>query len=373
LHPLTSVATGFPRLAVVSFRKRYGTDLSSEQNRSENIVKRLLLFISTLTALVIIVALVGPTQNSPSSYAGEPHAAAGQLGITPTVAMYLPLIQYSVTPTPASARVAVIGDYGLASQGEQDVATLVKSWAPDLIITTGDNNYPEGAASTIDQNIGQYYHDFIFPYTGIYGAGANANRFFPSLGNHDWIASGAIPYFDYFTLPGNERYYDAGEGPVQLFALDSDPHEPDGVSSTSQQATWLQSRLATSSACWKLVYFHHAPYSSGPHGPSTWMQWPFATWGADAVLSGHDHTYERILINGFPYFVDGLGDSSQYAFEAPIAGSQARYNAGPGAMRVTATWTTITYEFIAADGKMIDTYTQNKECAGTSTLFRITP
>jgi tartrate-resistant acid phosphatase type 5 len=336
-------------------------------------MKRLHLSIGILAGLVIIAALAGPTQNSPSSYAGEPLATTGQLGITPTVAAYLPLVQRSITPTPSSVRLAVIGDYGLASQGEQEVASLVKSWTPDLIITTGDNNYPEGAASTIDQNIGQYYHDFIFPYTGGYGAGASVNRFFPSLGNHDWIASGAMPYFNYFALPGNERYYDVSEGPVQLFALDSDPHEPDGVSSTSKQAAWLQSRLAASSACWKLVYFHHAPFTSGEHVPSVWMQWPFAAWGADAVLSGHDHTYERIILNGFPYFVDGLGDSSQYAFETPVAGSQARYNAGPGAMRVTATWTTLTYEFIAIDRRVIDTYSQSKECAGTSILFRIIP
>jgi len=307
-------------------------------------------------------------RDSPSSYAGEPRAAAGQLDIPPTIVAYLPLVQRSMTPTPSSIRLAVIGDYGLASQGEQDVATLIKSWSPDLVITTGDNNHPDGAASTIDQNIGQYYHDFIFPYTGVYGAGANANRFFPTLGNHDWIASGAIPYFDYFVLPGNERYYDVSEGPVQLLALDSDPHEPDGVSSTSKQAAWLQSRLAASSACWKLVYFHHAPFSSGDDVPSIWMQWPFAAWGADAVLSGHVHTYERILVNGFPYFVNGLGDSRQYAFETPVAGSQVRYNASPGAMRVTATWTTITYEFFATDGRMIDTYSQSKGCTETFML-----
>ncbi len=88
--------------------------------------------------------------------------------------------------TGSNVRFAVIGDFGQAGQPEQDVANLVKSWDPDLIITVGDNNYPVGAATTIDQNIGQYYHDFIYPYMGAYGAGATANRFFPSLGNHDW-------------------------------------------------------------------------------------------------------------------------------------------------------------------------------------------
>src|SRR4051812_48198823 len=66
---------------------------------------------------------------------------------------------------------AVIGDFGRAGSNEQAVAALVTSWNPSFIITVGDNNYDEGKASTIDQNIGQYYHAWIAPYTGAYGPG----------------------------------------------------------------------------------------------------------------------------------------------------------------------------------------------------------
>src|SRR5215210_931586 len=79
-------------------------------------------------------------------------------------------------------RFAVVGDFGYAGQPEADVANLVNSWQPEFVITTGDNNYEVGAAATIDANIGQYYHQFIYPYTGAYGAGAAFNRFFPVLG-----------------------------------------------------------------------------------------------------------------------------------------------------------------------------------------------
>src|SRR6185295_4792465 len=71
----------------------------------------------------------------------------------------------------ASVRLAVIGDYGLASPGEQAVASLVGGFGADLILTVGDNNYPDGAASTIDQNIGQYYSRWIAPYVGTYPRG----------------------------------------------------------------------------------------------------------------------------------------------------------------------------------------------------------
>src|SRR5262245_17274080 len=62
----------------------------------------------------------------------------------------------------SATRFAVIGDYGSAGPVEADVAALVKSWNPDFIVTVGDNNYTSGSAATIDANIGQYYHDYIY-------------------------------------------------------------------------------------------------------------------------------------------------------------------------------------------------------------------
>ena len=267
-----------------------------------------------------------------------------------------PARTWGALPFASTIRFAVIGDFGIAGQPEADVANLVKSWNPDFITTVGDNNYPSGGALTIDQNIGQYYHDFIYPYAGSYGAGATANRFFPVPGNHDWYTPNAQPYLDYFTLPNNERYYDFVQGPVHFFMLDSDANEPDGITSASTQASWLQNRLAASTSKWKLVFLHHAPYSSAWHGSQTTLQWSFQAWGATAVLAGHDHSYERILKNGFPYFVNGLGGASPYLFGLPISGSQVRYSADYGAMRVSASDEFIAFEFINRAGAIIDRY-----------------
>ncbi len=255
----------------------------------------------------------------------------------------------------ANFRFAVIGDYGDGSTAEGDVATLVKSWAPDIIVTTGDNNYNDGAATTIDENIGKHYSDFIYPYLGIYGEGAQVNRFFPSLGNHDWNTPGAQPYLDYFTLPGNERYYDFTWGSAQYFIVDSDPDEPDGNDVGSVQAKWLESTLASSDYRWKIVIMHHAPYSSGHHGSITWMQWPFGDWGADVVLSGHDHTYERISPpDDILYFVNGLGGRSRYDFPDIVEGSQVRYNEDYGAMLVDVSLGELRFRFINRQGEVID-------------------
>ena len=260
------------------------------------------------------------------------------------------------------ARFAVIGDFGAPGKPAEDVAELAKSWNPDFIVTVGDNNYPKGAAETIEENIGKYYSGFIRPYAGVYGTGANENRFFPVLGNHDWDTAGAAPYLDYFALPGNERYYVIDWGELALFALDSDPREPDGTSVSSRQAQWLKEELKDSNACWKLVYMHHPPFSSGRHGSSAYMQWPYASWGADAVLSGHDHVYERVVKDAMVYFVNGLGGRSIYQFSSSIAGSMVRFNQDYGAMLVEVWDGEVIFKFVSRAGAVIDEYSKKKTC-----------
>ncbi|MCB8919995.1 MAG: metallophosphoesterase [Ardenticatenaceae bacterium] len=281
------------------------------------------------------------------------------------------LIKYTVdfdnTPVPITVNVpdinqetavqfAVIGDFGWNSQSAQAVADLVLSWQPDFIITTGDNNYPDGSAETLKANVDQYYGDYIAD-----------GRFFPSLGNHDGYTNDAQPYLDFFPISeskantgssNNERYYDFVQGPIHFFVLDSTTNTPDGATAESIQAQWLKTQVAASSSPWQVVYFHHPPYSSGVHGSSDWMQWPFAQWGIDVVFSGHDHDYERLVINGLPYFVNGLGGRSIRRFNYPILGSQVRFNDDYGAMLITADSSNMIVEFHAVTnrGTLIDRY-----------------
>jgi len=251
--------------------------------------------------------------------------------------------------------IAVVGDFGQDGEPAADVAALVRGWAPDFVVTTGDNNYPDGGADTIDRNVGRHYHDYIGPYHGTFGAGAAENRFFPALGNHDWRAPGIEPHLAYFALPGNERYYEVSWGPVDVFVLDSDTHEPDGNTADSVQAQWLKDALARADGPWKLVFMHHPPYSSGDHGSTSEMQWPYAEWGATAVIAGHDHIYQRIEKGGVLYIVNGLGGHPQrYDVHEPVDGSVISFNADHGALRVRATPERLELEFVTRDGKVVD-------------------
>jgi tartrate-resistant acid phosphatase type 5 len=259
-----------------------------------------------------------------------------------------------------SVVIGSIGDFGVAAYGdartgiELAVANMLKRWDPAIIFTTGDNNYPGGLAATIDANIGQFFHDYIYPYSGSYGEGASSNRFFPCLGNHDWVDNGQ-PHSDYFNLPGNERYYSYRYGPVEIFIINSNA-DPDGATGTSVQGRWLQTALAASTARWKLVSLHHPPYSADVNGAGNpGMRWPFAAWGASAVFAGHDHIYARIHTNNIVYFINGLGGDSIGGF-AGASAAAVRYNADYGAMRLEATDTNLVFQFITRGNVIVDTY-----------------
>lgn len=257
---------------------------------------------------------------------------------------------------------------------EASVANLVKSWNPAYIVAVGDGYYATvggAGTATYDKSTGAYYCRWLADITttgqrcptGL----APTNAFFPAMGNHEYTDFGSSPdtYLTYFNLPGkgftntsgNERYYDFVQGPIHFFMIDSDPREPAGTSSTSVQARWLKAQLAASTSQWNIVCDHHPPYSSDTtHGSTPSLQWPFAAWGADAVISGHAHTYERIMRDGIVYFINGLGGAERMDFGTPVAGSATRYSKSWGAQQVTVTQTSLTFTFYNIAGSVIDTY-----------------
>ena len=325
-----------------------------------------------IAALCLLVTACVPAATTPPpaapTSAASPPAASNP---APSTAVATP----ATSPPAASASFAIIGDYGTGDSHEAAVAQLVASWNPDFIIAVGDDYYaPAGGKGTgrYDESTGAYYCRWLKDLTtsGRHCPSGQApeNAFFPAMGNHDYsdATPGPRSYLTYFALPGagvpdtsgNERYYEFVEGRAHFFVLNSNPEEPDGTSSTARQAQWLKAQLAGSTSRWNIVYDHHPPYSSdATHGSTTDLRWPFARWGADAVISGHSHTYERIMRDGIVYFVNGLGGAPRYSFGRPVAGSKVRYDANWGAQRVTATPTTMEFAFYNVAGERVDSYT----------------
>jgi hypothetical protein len=136
------------------------------------------------------------------------------------------------------------------------------------------------------------------------------STFYPVLGNHEKYSH---LYFFFFSLPSNERWYSFETGPVHFIALDSNLRSRYRFA----QYFWLLHELQTDRQPFTIVMFHHPPYSSGSeHGNSSWLQrfWVpvFEHFQVDIVLNGHDHDYERSIVNGITYIVTGGGGAPLY-------------------------------------------------------------
>jgi len=294
----------------------------------------------------------------------------------------------------SQVKVAVIGDYRSDLPQEGMVAELVKSFNPIRIVTVGDNNYPNGSEGTIDRNIGKYYSEFIryykgtYKYTGadgrLYSGSQDTNRFLPALGNHDGYNSSFAAWDWYFgsaitlsRLSGNLRYYNSKIGNsdlVEFFIVNSAygsgtvmgrfNFEPDGIDSNSVQANWLKSRLINSTAKWKIVIMHHPPYSStSAEHLDTYhiLRWNFKKWGADLLMTGHNHLYERLNIDSLTITVNGLGGDHKNPFlYTSRSGSIIQYLDNWGAQLLTIYPDSLNCRFINVNRQVVDNFTLTK-------------
>src|SRR5207253_1563178 len=113
--------------------------------------------------------------------------------------------------------------------------------------------------------------------------------------NHEWSTPGAAGYKAYWGVK-DKTYYSFEVGTWHLIALDSNCRSVGGCDPASPQARWLLSDLAAHPADCILAFMHHPRWSSGYHGSDAgydefWRLLSDA--GADVMLAGHDHHYER--------------------------------------------------------------------------------
>jgi tartrate-resistant acid phosphatase type 5 len=255
-------------------------------------------------------------------------------------AVSLPVAATAAPSEPPRRAVAVIGDFGSGSQAERRVSELVASARPVAVVTTGDNVYDDRGFPEL---IGAYYGRWV--------AGED---FLPAVGNHDH-AEGIGAFDDYFDYLDGRHVYSFGRGGMRFFVLDSTT-ALESESSMTRQRAWLKRSLQRSAARWKVVVLHHPPYSSGAHASSTEFRWPFGAWGADLVLSGHDHDYERVSAGGTTFVVNGAGGQDLRPFGGTVTGSRVRYDGDHGALFLTATDRSLTGEFWSASGDRVDRF-----------------
>jgi acid phosphatase type 7 len=179
----------------------------------------------------------------------------------------------------------------------------------------------------------------------------------PATGNHEYQVPHAQGYFDYFDGPGKPNgqagpratgWYSYNVDAWHLIVLNSNCRYIGGCNQSSAQMRWLRADLATHHARCTLAYWHHPRYSSGLHGDQTVMQ---AIWqtlyqaGADVVLAGHDHDYERFAPlsaagapdprRGIREFVVGTGGKNHDQFRAIEPHSQTHTANAFGVLELT--------------------------------------
>lgn len=211
--------------------------------------------------------------------------------------------------------------------GDEATAALVRR-IDGTVATLGDHAYPSGSRQ-----------QFARCYDPSWGALKARTR--PAPGNHEYETRGARGYFDYFGGaagdPG-EGYYSYDLGAWHIIVLNSNCEEVGGCDARSRQGQWLRADLAAHSTTCTLAYWHQPLFSSGKeHGGEEAMR---PAWemlyraGADVVLAGHEHNYERFspqdpngrldAQRGIRQFVVGTGGKSLYGFGQPLRTSEVR-------------------------------------------------
>lgn len=240
-----------------------------------------------LAAVTCSVVLLVAATACESERAGDPGVSDG------------PML---ASPGPATGFVFV-GDFGTGSEAEADVSSAIRTWVDDrpfdALVTLGDNVYSDGSPSRFDEAWNE-------PYGWVEDARVPVVA---SLGNHDIETANGGPVMDLFDMPN--RWYERRVGPVDVFVLDSNDLEEEG------QMAWLSTALASSSAPWQVLVFHHPVYSCGKHGSTPRVQRELlpivAIQGVDLVVNGHDHNYQRFApVNGTTYVVSGGGGATLY-------------------------------------------------------------
>jgi len=174
---------------------------------------------------------------------------------------------------------------------------------------------------------------------------------YPVLGNHENYSK---LYFTYFSLPSHERWYSFDNGPVHFIGLDSNQRNAYRL----VQLVWLVFDLRTNSQPFTIVFFHHPLYSSGHHGNTTLLRmiWKpiFEHFAVDIVFNGHDHDYERSVVNGITYVVTGGGGAPLYDVgHSPWTMYSEKTN---HYCLLTATSSLLKFEAIKPDGTVFDSF-----------------
>lgn len=238
---------------------------------------------------------------------------------------------------------------------QQVTADLMRAVAPDAVLVLGDNQYPNGSVARYQGGYDRTWGQF-------------KSITYPVPGNHEYGSPGAQGYFGYFGAaagPSGLGFYSHDLAGWHLIALNAECDHVGGCGSGSPEERWLAADLATHPAACTLAYWHQPRFSSGTHGSDPTYD---AFWrdlyaaGAEIVLNGHDHDYERLApltpdgtadpARGIREFVVGTGGDSHYRFHTITQGSEVRIAESFGVLKLTLRPGSYDWRFVSEPGAL---------------------
>ena len=260
-------------------------------------------------------------------------------------------------PPPAPDPVLVgAGDIAACGATSKDEATasIIEGLPNATVFTLGDNTYPDGAPAE--------FNNCYDPSWGSF-----KSRTMPIPGGHEYHTPGAAGYFGYFGAAAGDPtkgWYSYDRGSWHIIALNTRCAEIPGGSCYDEQEQWLRADLAAHPNDCTLAYMHVSRFSSGNvHGSTTNVQplWEaLYEYGADAILSAHEHIYERFApqtpdgvldtVYGIPQFVVGTGGYVRYEVQTPLPNSVALFDDSHGVLKLVLGQGSFNWEFLSIPG-----------------------
>jgi acid phosphatase type 7 len=264
--------------------------------------------------------------------------------------------------SPATDEVVFVGAGDIAEcptsddEATAEILDEVVAEEPEAVVfTTGDNAYQDGS-----------YQEYLDCYGPSWGRHKERTR--PAVGNHEFKQTQAEGY---------HRYWGDAGGPFDLYyysfdlsddwhvvVLNSECHRVgcEFDSDDGEQVEWLERDLEDSDAACTIAIWHHPRWSSGRYGndPEYDTFWEVLyDHGAEIVLNGHEHLYERFEPmapdgtldheRGIRQFTVGTGGGNLREFRDLARNSAAR-GSEHGVLQLTLGDRSYRWEFLAVEG-----------------------